>query len=439
MSFRLNLFSSVAVFVALLSGFIAEDTAFALPAKTFGLWVESEGKNQPFKSPTDFEQFAEFSNSARFTDLYCQVYRGGRSWFPSLMADDTPYREAKEQGLDPLGETIRLAHSRGQRVHAWINVFNLTRNLHAPLLKVVGPKAVLTDNYGNSILSYDEEGRPPGEIGKYFRLGTPAIWLDPGSERVRQYIVETVRDLIVSYPELDGVHLDMARFPYAIPIKPASSVAGGIDYGYSLANISRFNTFIGALSESVSGKTAEPNGVLASSDARAQLNRRTESQPKINPQELPKGDSWDNWRRVQVGLLVSEVRQLLGEIAPRAKLSAAVLAWPDRAYLSAFQDWRGWLQMGMVDAVMPMSYTRDRKLFGYLSKQAAAFSGNGDVAMGIGAWMMLNENGAIRDQTKRALRAGADGVVLFSYSNMLSEIGRVRAKEVEELLFPLNP
>ena len=86
MSFRLNLFSSVAVFIALFSGIIAEDAAFGLPTnttspaktfsphKTFGLWVEAEGKNQPFKSPTDFEQFTSFTSSARFTDLYCQVY-----------------------------------------------------------------------------------------------------------------------------------------------------------------------------------------------------------------------------------------------------------------------------------------------------------------------------------------------------------------------------
>ncbi len=382
---------------------------FLLPAsgatstKTrFGLWVEAEGTVQPFRDRPHFERFRSFVGSAKFTDLYCQVYRGGRAWFPTLLADATPYWESRGQGLDPLRETITLAHANGKRVHAWVNVFNITANASAPILQVVGRDAVLVDNYKNSLLDYDEKGRPPGEVGKYFQLGTPALWLNPASSSVRRYILETVRDLVVAHPELDGIHLDMIRYPYAIPIKPSSQFPGGIDIGYSDSSIAAFYE-------------AYP-----------------ELQAARKKDELPRGEKWEDWRRAQVTLMVAEIRDLLNRIAPRMELSVAGLAWPDRAYQNAFQDWRGWLQGGLVHSVLPMNYTRDNQMAAYVTKQAVAFAATGEVLVGLGAWLMLDNHAALVEQVENSLRLGAGGVVLFSYSNMENERGRELLRKVAQ-------
>jgi len=57
-------------------------------------------------------------------------------------------------------------------------------------------------------------------------------------------------------------------------------------------------------------------------------------------------------------------------IKPQVKLSAAVIPWGDgprtdadwqktSAYSSVFQDWRAWLEEGILDQAMPMNYFRE--------------------------------------------------------------------------------
>ena len=51
---------------------------------SLGLWIESEGTNQPFLSDSSFSSLKSFVEEGDYSDLYCQVYRNGRSWFPSF-------------------------------------------------------------------------------------------------------------------------------------------------------------------------------------------------------------------------------------------------------------------------------------------------------------------------------------------------------------------
>ena len=199
----------------------------------FGLWVESEGTNRPFDTKEHFERFLEISESGRFSDLYCQVYRRGRAWFPTLIADDLPYRTALRQGFDPLKDTIEAVHKKGGRVHAWLNVLRVQFNRDAALFKLYSEDAPLVDSYGNSLLSYEIGGSPPGEIRDLVRLGTPGYWLDPSSQKVRSYIVELVRALVTNYPELDGIHLDMLRFPMIALTDANLPIPKPLTFGYS--------------------------------------------------------------------------------------------------------------------------------------------------------------------------------------------------------------
>ena len=43
--------------------------------------------------------------------------------------------------------------------------------------------------------------------------------------------------------------------------------------------------------------------------------------------------------------------------------------------------------------------------------------------VGLGAWLMLSDHERLAEQVRLALRAGADGVTLFSYSNLLCPRG----------------
>ena len=341
--------------------------------------------------------------------MFCQVYRGGRSWYPSHVADDAPYRNAVAMGFDPLGETIRVARTRGQRVHAWVNVLRVYQNPDAPLVKVVGRPAVQTDSYQNSLLDYDKEGNPPSPT-RGFSLGTPGIWLDPSEPGVRAHIVESVKDLVLRYPDLDGVHLDMVRFPMAIRTNYKTPFNLRPEFGFSSRAVHRFYVF--------SGRT--PPG-------------------KVTPElakQLVKSKAWAAWRRAQVTLLVYEIREMLLQVAPHMELSAAVIANQDRAVNRAFQDWPTWISSGLLDVVVPMNYTKKLELFNRLSKAAVVSAKPKRIFMGIGAWLMRASPQTLITEGKGALSHGADGVTLFSYSNLFDARGQAVLTEFQRSVFP---
>lgn len=353
---------------------------------------------RPYDSRDAFERFATFS-SERFTDLYCQVYRGGRSWFASTYADETPYRESMADGVEPLAETIAAAHARGQRVHAWLNLLRVDLNRDAPIIRKVGPSAVLQDNYGRSLLDYGADGYPPHSRRGDGRLDTPGIWLDPTSRDVRKHLVALIRELAERYPTLDGIHLDMARFPFIT----GRSQSRPLVLGYSPDTLQRFfeTTQTAAPHQGVAVRWKLPAGSV----------------------KVASDESWNEWRRQQLTQLVFEIRESLNEVAPRMELSAAVLSSQDRARNHALQDWGAWAQGGLVQYVVPMTYTKSLSTFTRESQTAIQLAGRERVIVGLGAWMMVGAPEELVAQVRKARALGAVGVSLFSYSNLFSKPG----------------
>lgn len=366
--FRLILLFAGSLFCAL-STCLAEQ-----PRESFGLWVEAEGRVRPFNSKEEFENLFRFLDKAQFTDLYCQVYRRGRSWFPSQVADQTPYLKAQEQGFDPLAGLLSYAHARGVRVHAWINTLRVANNPKAPLFQKYGRGVALVDSQGHSLLDYSSEGKAPSGPGK---LGTPGAWLDPSSTELRVYLSTLIAELLEKYPSLDGVHLDMVRYPI-------SMVGKKVSYGRTPAALKKFQ------SAQVEGKKL----------------------------------SWDDWRRLQVTEVVETLRKVVKTDNQTREFSAAVIAWPNRAHSHAMQDWLSWLRNGVIDSVVLMAYTvKDAQITNLTSVAVSARRPGTRVNVGLGAWLMLDRSYKLENQVRRAFEQGADGVTLFSYANLASARG----------------
>ncbi|MGM0669908.1 MAG: hypothetical protein ACQET1_09315, partial [Gemmatimonadota bacterium] len=104
---------------------------------------------------------------------------------------------------------------------------------------------------------------------------------------------------------------------------------------------------------------------------------------------------------------------------PQVLVSAAVFANADDAYRSRFQDWRGWLRGGILDAVAPMAYTPDNEAFEGQIRNAVEAAGPDRVWAGIGVYQ--NTYQGTLDKIRIARRMGARGVVLFSYDWAVSE------------------
>jgi uncharacterized lipoprotein YddW (UPF0748 family) len=282
---------------------------------------------------------------------------------------------------------LGLAHSKGIRVHAWINLFNLGKRREGPIQTRLGPAAVTRDSRGRSLLDFDFS-RSPGDEGKRAMLDTPGYWLDPGDSQVQATLTAVVEELVSRYRTLDGVHFDFVRYPYGVPTVPGSRYGDGLDFGYGERSVARFEAETG-----LSAFSAKDDPSVA--------------------------QRWDDWRREQLGRFVRNVRGQLSRLKRNLVVSAALLVWPDRAYLSAYQDWRLWLEEGLLDQGIVMNYTRDSHLARYLTRQAVAFRGRSKLFVGLGAYALLDQPDLLAQQIRDARRLGADGVVLFSYDNLL--------------------
>ncbi|MBP9839076.1 MAG: family 10 glycosylhydrolase, partial [Proteobacteria bacterium] len=375
--FRIVKRLGVAGFLVFLS-----NTAIAQPK--YAIWVEAEGKVQPFRSVEETKQFIEFVNNNNFTDLYCQVYREGRSWFPSKVTDNFPYQRSLANGYDPLRVILDVAHAKGIKVHAWVNMLRVDDK--ARLISEEGREVALIDNYKHSLLDYREHFYAPGS--KLY-IDTPGVWLDPSSDKVRKYLSTIVQDIISNYPDVDGIHLDMIRYPF-------------VGYGEHIAF---------PYNPNAKDKFLEETG----------FNPPT---PGSGCYNCAKKQVWDDWRRKQVTEVVLAIKNVIDKSPRNYVLSAAVVASEERAYRAALQDWKRWLNQGLIDHVVTMNYANSLKTFMSYANSSLKNAVEKDVVVGIGGWLLLNKQNQFLSQIKYAKDISSGGITLFSYGNLMNSKGR---------------
>lgn len=338
----------------------------------FGLWVECQGRESTLKSLQNIDAMLQDAENMGIKDLFIQVHRGGYSWMDSSYADKTPYSDfLSKEGIDPINYILQKSKENGMNVHLWINAFRLLRNKNAPIVQEFGTKIMTRDGKKRLILNYPPSDLPDG-----------GYWLDPGDLQVQEYMTNLVAEAVKKYPDCAGVHLDFVRYPYRVPFYPGSRWAAGRGFGYGVDSVKRFK---------------EKTGLNA-------------FEMKLNRENT---QLWDNWRRDQVSAFVSKVNNVCKSAGKQ--ISVAGICWADRAYLSAFQDWRGWLEEGIVDFVVSMNYSTDKKFAKYLSREAVVSKSEKKSYIGLGAYLLVDQPENLSDQINDAVGFGADGIVIFSY------------------------
>ncbi len=355
------------------------------------LWLENLGPRCALSSPEAIVAALEFAKQHSFSDIYLQIYREGRAWFPSRVAGQEHFEAAAGNGYRPLETALTQAARLGLRVHGWFNAFNLGLNAGATFLIERGEGNLLCDNRGVSLARYTDSGIPPDTRADVFSMDAPRLWLDPSSPEVRDYFVRVVDEALHEAPGLAGVHLDFFRFPYFLPLQPSSRIACGYEFGYGRETQTRFET-----------QTSLPGAFVQ--DALGTL----------RPRDAEVSLRFDQWRRDSI---TEYLRVLRSKIGSRI-LSVACLAWPERAYFTAFQNWRAWLEEELVDQACLMAYTADDEHFRYLVKQATAFqTKKSHVLAGVGTYLHKDSARTWR-QCQVAEQLGAAGSVVFSYENL---------------------
>jgi uncharacterized lipoprotein YddW (UPF0748 family) len=278
--------------------------------------------------------------------------------------------------FDPLARLLERARRNGLQVHAWVNVL-LSAHFGLSLPKghvvrehpewVMVPRslatAALTASPERRLKLVAQAGRSEGDVEGYY--------LSPSVPAVGDHLDEVVRELLRRYP-VDGFHLDFIRYP-------------GRDFDYSRPALEGFQRLRGG---------ADLLGGPGRHSA-----------------------AWDEYRRDVLSALAARLVATARAERPGAVVSAAVVPDEVTAVAHKYQSWPTWLADGLLDALCPMTYTPDTRIFRAQVQQARTRVRPGQgLWAGIGTYR-LGVDGSV-EKIRAARESGANGVLVFSNESL---------------------
>lgn len=143
---------------------------------------------------------------------------------------------------------------------------------------------------------------------------------DPGHPLVLQYLVNACMDMVNNF-DIDGIHYDYIRFT-------------ANNQGYNPTSLARYNARYG-----------------------------------LTGQPFSSTEQFKQWRRDQVSALVRQVYARIQKSKPSVKQSGSFVTWnpspststragfqATRPYYDVYSDWDSWMQEGLMDMAVPMTY-----------------------------------------------------------------------------------
>jgi len=352
-----------------------------------GVWVSVFSGKKSLYSQQGVHNLIAQCDKAKINEIYLQIFQSGNAYYDSKICDKTKYDQmVAAAGLDTLDLLLREAGQHNIKVFAWVNILGLGKN----------DKADILNKYGNSILTRDQYQRlskisANSELDKYY-LREDMIFLEPGDPRVESYMLTIINEIINRYPLFSGIHLDYMRYPSPVPFVPGSRFNKfGLTYGYGPANVERFR---------------EKTGI----NVLDTLNNEDEYL------------AWDNWKRQQVTDLVRKISSLVKVKSASLVVSCAVIPITERAYSNAFSDWSAWLEEGIIDSVVLMSYTKDNQFIKETVKSSLGHRGKGKIYVGIGAFLMKDNPDLFFNQFRLITELAPDGIVLYSIDDLTDQV-----------------
>jgi uncharacterized lipoprotein YddW (UPF0748 family) len=311
---------------------------------------------------------------AGFTALFVQACGRGDAFYDSRAVARSPLLAKQPATFDPLARVIERARAKSIEVHVWINVLLAAGFAQAPAADhvvaqhpdwVMVPKSAAVEALQSHApilrLVKDAAKKDPDVEGYYLSPAVPAVG---------EHLEKVVREIVRGYP-VAGLHLDFIRYPNK-------------DFDYSRAALTAFG---------IRQKTKQPlQAALGSPGAYAEF------------------------RREALTALAARLAQAARQERQGLVISSAVVPDEATAFGQKFQDWPAWSARGILDAVVPMTYTTDSRVYREQLTQARALVPAKPVWAGIGTYR-LPMDGTL-EKIALARQAGANGVVLFSHESL---------------------
>lgn len=353
----------------------------ASSAEMRGLWVVRTA----LVSPQSVDKVVDDAKEAGFNALFVQVRGRGDAFYDSRLVSRSTLLWQQPESFDPFARLLARARVQGLEVHAWVNVL-LSAHFGLPLPPghvvrehprwIMVPRqvatAALTASPERLLRMVAQRSRADGDVEGYY--------LSPAVPEVGAHLESVVRELLRRYP-VQGLHLDFIRYP-------------GADFDYSRPALEGL--------------------------------QRLQGQADLlgGPARFPA--AWAEYRRDVLSALATRLVKAARAERPASTVSAAVVPDEVTAVSHKHQNWPGWLADGLLDALCPMTYTADSRIFQTQVEQARSRVQPGQgLWPGIGAYR-LTVDGTI-EKIRAARASGASGVVVFSHESLATgDLRRLR-------------
>jgi uncharacterized lipoprotein YddW (UPF0748 family) len=328
------------------------------------------------------------AKSGGFNALIVQVRGRGDAYFLGGV-EPRPAALAAQPTFDPLAVTIARAHEAGLQVHAWINVNLVASAVDRPAARdhviyrhpewLMVPRALAADLAG-------VDARSPEYLGRLTRharersTDVEGLYLSPVQAAAAAYTTSVVRDIASRY-DVDGVHFDYVRYPAP-------------DFDYSRDTLAAFRASLA--------------NDLTTADRQRYDARAAAGEPIVYTLAFP--ERWRQFRSERLTVLLDALRHAVREARPSALIAADAAS-------HVLQDWRAWIDRGLVDVVCPMAYTTDTDAFASEIAAVRQAAGPHPVWAGIGAYRLSADQ--IAANVRSARKVGVRGVALFSYDSLV--------------------
>ena len=345
--------------------------AYGVP-EVRGLWVVRD----TITTPKDVENLVDFADTHQYNVLFVQVRGRGDAFYSSYFVGGPDNFPAIPHSFDPLQSIITRAHAKGIEVHAWVNMY-LTWSSEEP---PSNPNHPLNTHPEWFMVSIKGQSMADCPIDQVRNNSSEGRYLSPGIEEVRAYLSRVITELIVTY-NVDGIHLDYIRYP-------------GREYDFHPVVCNEFFSLHGV----------DPREIVAGDGG-------------VDPTLTYLG-KWVEYRTEQIDNQVRSIKRRIDLVDENIRLSAAVKPDVDEAYYKFGQNWAGWLNEGIVDFVVTMSYFRDSdQLLEVMSKNIDKVDER-KIIGGIGAYLLKPEKTAEQISLVRGM--GFLGYCIFSYTTFLA-------------------
>lgn len=335
-----------------------------------GWWVDTF--HSALRTPTEVAQLVANARAANFNALFVEVRKRGDAYYDSRF--EPKAADVSPATFDPLAELLRLAQDtsgakRRIEVHAWIVTYNIWNSR-----TVLPPQPTHPYRRHPDWLTQDNAGAQWDGANYAF---------DPAHPEVQDHTFNVALDLVTRYA-IDGLHFDYVRY-------------AGREWGYHPVAVDRFKR--------IYNRTATPG---------------------------PENLLWKQFRRDQVTALVRRVYLAAAAVKPAVKISAATITFApgitataqwtgSAAYADVLQDWRAWMEEGILDLNVPMAYFRQPQNgadWSAWSTFAKNHRYRRHVALGVATYLNMPADSVrqIRSTRTAATQGPAHGMVLYSYA-----------------------